>query len=192
MSGALGAATSRPLTARELDVVCGWLAEHSDFDHDGVLGLLHAVSIAPGRPGLGLWLPLLLRSERARSFHRSDRRVVGLLLRQRDDVVAALAAREVIVPEPEETRAWGSFARGYVHGAALDPLWRAQPKAWKLVAPFAFLAGCHDFLPSALCHALKADPGAEDACRSHAAALIGTARERFAVRERLGRSPRVA
>ncbi len=50
------------LSDDEYDELAELLADHSPFDMDGVLGVVHAVAVAPSLVQPSVWLPVVLPS----------------------------------------------------------------------------------------------------------------------------------
>ncbi len=136
---------SAPLSDAEFATLAAALPAASRFDADGVLGVLHAVAIAPSLLAPSEWLPTLL-PEGIPDGPKGEN-LLGLLLRLYNEVLGDLARHESMIPRPEEEAACASFAAGYVAGAELDPVWRDDADRWGLVLGFAYVGGRLDVIP---------------------------------------------
>ncbi|MBC7976822.1 MAG: SEC-C domain-containing protein [Myxococcales bacterium] len=136
-----------PLSDDELDV----LAERGlDLDH--VLGVLHAVLIAPGMISLSRWLPLAFAAV------PPDPKSIDLALRLYNQVGNLLRDGRVFVPAQDDDEGCVAFAAGYAAGAALDSMWIADTDRWTFAAPLAYLGERRDLVPPAVLADFDAHP----------------------------------
>jgi uncharacterized protein len=161
----------QPLSEDEFDVLADALEDISVFDVDGVLGVLHAVAIAPSVMPPSVWL-----SEIAPNG-ASNRTIVGLLLRLYNEVLESLNSAAAIMPKPEDIDGCASFAKGYAIGAALDPMWIGNEAHWSFAAPFAYLAGLRNLVPKAFLEQLDADPEARFVFRHDMGGIVLATRD---------------
>jgi len=137
--------SAAPLTEAEFDQISEWLALGSPFDIHGLLGITHAVAVAPSMLEPSEWMPLLtpecgeLPMEQVQS-------ILELIFRLQLSVMDALSSDPWMVPEPDDVKDCASFAAGFVAAAELDPEWLGDEARWALTAPFAYLADRHDLL----------------------------------------------
>lgn len=136
-----------PLSEGEYLELAVWLQDSSPFDMEGVLGLLHAVAVAPTLIPPSSWLSVLVPNGVV-TLERADiERVLGMLLRLFAEVQDSVGRRQAMIPEAESVTECESFAAGYVAGAALDPEWIGDSGRWSFAAPVAYLAGRLDLVP---------------------------------------------
>jgi uncharacterized protein len=122
------------------------------LDAERVLGLLHAVQVAPGMIPPSQWIPLAFGEVPA------EPRAIELLLRLYNQVGDLLRKGKVLVAEEEREAACVAFAAGYAAGAALDPAWIDDATRWTFAAPLAYLGERRDLVPPALLAVYDADP----------------------------------
>jgi uncharacterized protein len=164
-----------PLSDDDFDALGDLLHEHSPFDTDGVLGVLHAVAVAPGLLPPSAWLPEILPTgpgDDAQTF-------ISLLLRLYNEVLDALNDGEAILPDDDDVAACESFAAGYAAAAALDPAWIGDDDRWTFAAPFAHLGGRLDLVPEPFLAKLESMPDAKLVTRQNLAAIVATTNESF-------------
>jgi uncharacterized protein len=153
------------LSEDELDRLGDLLETHAALDVEGLLGLLHAVAVAPGPMPPSSWLRTVLPREAA-----VDEDVLNelfpLVMRQYHEVLRALKKDVVIMPGPEDVEGCKSFAFGFTAGAERDPEWKGKPERWILASPFAYLAGRHDLLTPTMMDGFTNAENAEDRIRN--------------------------
>lgn len=163
----------------QLDELADFLTGRSRLDLDTVLGILHAVAVAPALVPPSEWIPLVLPDGAAGLDEAVARRGLTLLLRVYNEVLDALAHGEAIAPGPEERDACESFAAGYAAGAALDPEWIGHAERWTFASCVAYLGGRRDLVPPATLEELDALPDVKDAIRRDLLKVIATTHETF-------------
>jgi len=134
------------LSDDEFDRLAEFLDCYAAFDTDGLLGLLHAVVVAPGLVPPSAWFPVLVPEGLGECDAANARDFVGLVMRQYNDVADALGQGMAIMPEPEDEEGCEAFAAGFIAGAEIDPEWIEDADRWTFAAPFAYLAGRLDLV----------------------------------------------
>lgn len=122
------------------------LAEHSAFDSDALLGLLHAVVVAPGLVSPPVWMKLVFPRGLGAASVAEAEPLIGMVMTCYNHVVQTILEGNVVAPAADDVAGCRSFAVGYVAGASLDPLWTGSPARWTFAAPFAHLAGMDDLV----------------------------------------------
>jgi uncharacterized protein len=170
-----------PLSDDEFDTLAELLAEYSSFDTDGMLGLFHAVVVAPGLVLPSAWLPKLAPRGFAGRDSKAVDDFVGLVMRQYNDVGDALEHGRGLLPDRDNVQACASFAAGYVAGAELDPQWIGNDDHWSFVAPFAYLADRPDLVAPDLLAKLEQHlaPDPKNFLRQQLSGLVQAANESF-------------
>lgn len=103
---------SASLSEDDLDELAGFLDEHSPFDVDGLLGLLHAVSIAPSMMPPSTWIHVVAPRGVGGPHPKGPQESLMLMLRLYNEVLSALNAGAAIFPEPDDIEGCASFAAG--------------------------------------------------------------------------------
>lgn len=165
---------SDPVSDAEFGDIADLLDGRSPFDTDGLLGVLHAVAVAPGILPPSAWLPEVLPRGPGDTPH-----VIGLLLRLHNDVLAAVNRRRPLIPEEDDIEACVAFAAGYAAGAALDPLWIGDDDRWTFASCVAYLGGRRDLVPDHTLAKLDETPDAKDTLRRDLDAVVLAADESF-------------
>ncbi len=173
-NGAVG-----PLDEAEFNELCDCLDAFAELDYGGFIGLLHAIALAPGVIPPSSWLELLLPHGFDGMNQEDTSVMLGLIMRQYNDVMNAVARRELLVPESDDADGCASFAIGYTLGAALDDEWIGYDDRWSFVTPLAFLAGRRELIPSDLLKKMEADPIVEQNIRDDLAALLFSTKDSF-------------
>jgi hypothetical protein len=169
-----------PLTDDEVDELAAFLDEQSPLDLDGVLGMLHAVTVAPSMVAPSTWIRIVLPNGFERLDEKSAQRVLVLLIRLYHEVVRALKAGEARLPGADDVAGCESFATGYVAGAKLDDTWIGHETNWALASWAAYLSGRHDLVTPRHLAQLKKNPEESRATiRRDMGARIRSTRERF-------------
>lgn len=137
------------LSDDEFDELADFLGDHSPLNLDAVLGVLHAVAVAPSLIPPSAWMPLVLPDGANGIDEQGARRGLTLLLRLHNEVLDALNHRQVIGPEPDEPDACESFSAGYAEAAALDPDWIGNADRWTFASCVAYLGDRRDLIPAA-------------------------------------------
>lgn len=168
-----------PLSDAEFDALADVLDLCSPFDTDGLLGLLHAVGVAPSLLPPSTWVPVVfpdgldvLKPEHAET-------VIGLLLRLHNDVLDALNHRQAIMPSSDDIDSCRSFASGYAAGAELDPLWIGDDNRWTFASHVAFLGGRLDLVPEQTLAKIQASPDTLEILRHDLGAIVAAAYDSF-------------
>lgn len=170
-----------PLSEADYARLADWLLVHSPFDVQGLLGLLHAVVVAPSVVPPPLWLAAVVPDGlgEARAEERAMR---ALMLRLHGEVRDAADADESMLPDPHDPEACTSFAAGYAAGAALDRDWIGDDARWRLAAPFAYVGNRPDLIAHEMLVHLERSGGLEtrQTLRHSFETLFHSAREAFA------------
>jgi uncharacterized protein len=174
------------LSDNDFDDLAELLEAHSRFDTDGLLGVLHAVAVAPSLMPPSAWLPEVLPDGPGDSPQ-----LVGLLLRLYNQVLQAVDRRHPLVPEKEDIDGCESFAAGYAAAAALDPLWIGHDDRWTFASCLAYLGGRRDLVPNHTFAKLEAVPDAKETLRRDLDAVIAATHESFLKVRRAAFEPHV-
>jgi hypothetical protein len=137
----------RPLTDADWSALDSLLEGRSPYDRHGLLGVMHAVAVAPGTVGTTAWTSLVLPNG---AGDGDAQRITELLGRLHRTVVRAVTDGKPMAPDPEDAAACDTFARGYVDAAELDPTWLGNDDAWSFTAVAAYLGGRNDLVPRAM------------------------------------------
>ena len=165
------------LSDDEYDQLGDVLAERSAFDIDGLLGVLHAVAVAPSLLPPSAWLPVVFPD--GFGGDTDFARAVNLALRLHNEVLQACDEHYPLVPEQDDIAGYESFASGYAMGAKLDPLWFGNANRWTFAAPAAYLGGHRDLVPPDLLERIDAGPDPKSVIRRDLAGLINAAQDSF-------------
>lgn len=170
-----------PLSEDEWDQLADWLADASPLDLDGLLGVLHAVVVAPSLVPPSAWLAVVLPGGLAKLKHDDVQPFLGLLFRLHGDVQDAVSQLQAIVPETEDVAEWESFASGYSAAAELDAEWRGDEKRWSFAAGFAYVGNRLDLLTQETIDKIERNlgPDPKAALRRDLGALIRATEESF-------------
>lgn len=120
---------------------------HSPLDLNGVLGLLHAIAVAPSVIPDETWLPKILTGDHAQGDTALARYCIELLVRLKVEVEDAVEHSQTIAPESDEVDECKSFAAGYLTGAELDWQWIGDANRWTFASGIAYLADRLDVVP---------------------------------------------
>ncbi len=169
-----------PLSEEDYARLADYLEVHSPFDLQGLLGVLHAVAVAPGVVTPSMWLAAVVPD--ALDELTRERATLALILRLHREVQAAADAEESMLPDPHDAEACTSFGAGYAAGAALDTDWLGDEARWKLAAPFAYVGNRSDLIPHEMLVRLERSGGLEarQTFRHSFETLFHSAREAFA------------
>lgn len=153
--------------------------EGSPFDLDGVVGLLHALVVAPAPVAPAAWLDLVFPG--GAETLGDAKSVVAALRELHGEVASAVDRGRIIGPAAHEVERSASFATGYLAGAKLVPAWRDHPRAWEHVAWAAFLCDELASIAPATLRSLEKRGGADVAAwlRDGLAGWILDARDDF-------------
>jgi len=170
-----------PLSEDEFADLDDWLGICSPFDVHGLLGLLHAVAVAPGTVTPSVWVPIVLPNGLADLNQDDVPGFMALLLRLQGDVIETVNAEETMTPEPGEHEECRSFAEGYAAGAELDPEWLRNEGHWSYASPLAYLGGRLDLVPHDTVAEIERqfEPDPAKAIREQMASLIHAAHDAF-------------
>jgi uncharacterized protein YecA (UPF0149 family) len=172
-------AAIRPLSDDEFSALAELLVSHSPFDTDGLLGVLHAVAVAPGVIPPSAWFSAVLPNGVDKIDPSTRQQLVGLVLRLHNEVLDAIHDGEAIMPASDDLEACESFAAGYATAAALDPLWFDDDDRWTFASCVAYLGGQLDLVPKHTLAKLEALPDAKDTVRRDLAAIVATTNKTF-------------
>lgn len=174
-----------PLSDDDLDALAKLLVERSPFDVDALLGLLHAVAVAPGSVPPPTWLQLVLPVGIREENPGEAETLTGLILRLHRQVLLALEGRNTIIPEADDVARCAAFADGFLQGAAADPAWLDDDERWTFASWAAYLANKRDLIAPALLEDLDDDAGSKAILRKQMGSIIVTTNEAFlALRQR--------
>lgn len=174
-----------PLSDHDLDALAKLLVDRSPFDVDALLGLLHAVAIAPGSVPPPTWLQLVLPVGIREENPGEAEELTGLILRLHRQVVLTLEGRTTIIPEADDAARCAAFADGFLRGAAADPAWLDDDERWTFASWAAYLTGKRDLIAPAILEELDDDAGAKAVLRKQMGSIIVTTNEAFlALRQR--------
>lgn len=140
---------SAPLSDDEFDALADLLDEHSAFDIDGLLGILHAVAVAPSLLPPSAWIPVVLPNGFSGVDAAGAQEFIGLVMRLSNEVLAGLNDCQPMMPEADDVPGCESFAAGFVAGAELDPEWIGDADRWTFASWAGYLGGRPDVVPSA-------------------------------------------
>jgi uncharacterized protein len=166
------------LSEDELERLSDLLDTHAALDLEGVLGLLHAIAVAPGLMPPSSWLQTVLPREAAIDAEALNE-LLPLVMRQYNEVLRAMKKDVVIMPGPEDVDGCKAFAYGFTAGAERDPEWKGKPERWILATPFAYLAGRHDLLTPTMLEGFKIAENAEQKIRTGMGDYIWDAENAF-------------
>ncbi len=167
-----------PLEGDELEALDEQLEGQTPLGLSGVLGILHAVAIAPSSLAQSEWMRLI---EFDGAVHSADdmRVLLPQLLRLHHQVVDLIERDLTLLPQPEDVDAFASFAAGFVLAAQLDSLWKDDAHNWSYVAPFALLAGRPELVEPELRASMETEAGYLADLRKDAENVILDARDFF-------------
>lgn len=169
------------LSDDQFDALSDLLDAHAIFDIDGVLGLMHAVAVAPAMVLPSAWLPRILSNEATALDERTGRALLDMIMRLYNEVLDYLGHDGVVIPEADDVAGCESFAAGYVFGAELVPDWTTNEAHWSFAAPFAYLAGRLDLVPERLIADIEQylEPDPKQSLRSQLGGLVLAANDSF-------------
>src|SRR5688500_3668278 len=167
-----------PISDDEFDDLADLLDRHSRVDLDGLLGILHAVVVAPGLVPPSEWLGLVLPG-RSQLSAATTEHLVGLVLRLYNQRLDDVHQGNGIMPGADEIAACESFAAGYAAAAALDPLWVGNADRWTFASPVAYLGGRLDLVPDAMLEELESTLDTKETVRRDLAGIVAAARDSF-------------
>lgn len=171
---------SAPLSEDDLDKLAEFLDEHSPFDVDGLLGLLHAVCIAPSMMPPSTWIHVVAPEGVGGAHPRVAQESLMRMLRLYNEVLGALNTGAAIFPEPDDIEGCDSFAAGYIAGAELDPEWIGDDDRWTFASWAAYLSGKHDLVtPRHLVELEKNPVEARAMLRREMGAMLRSTHESF-------------
>ena len=146
---------SAPLSDDEYEKLADLLDASSPFDTDGLLGLLHAVAVAPSLMPPSTWIPIVLPDGMGSVNATSAQELIGFMMRLYNDVLDGLKSRHVLMPEEDDVAGCDSFAAGFIAGAEADPAWIGDDDHWTFASWAAHLAGKPELAPPALLKRLQ-------------------------------------
>jgi uncharacterized protein YecA (UPF0149 family) len=126
------------------------------LDFDGLLGVLHAVAVAPGIVPVPAWLDLVLAEPWDKAGRAQGQRDFDFVMTHHDAVLSNVAFGIAVTPDPGDVAACKSFARGYVSAAELCPEWVGDDERWGLACWAAYLAGRLDRVPASFVEKMAA------------------------------------
>lgn len=174
------ASSAAPLSDDEYETLADFLDEHGNLDIDGLLGFFNALAVAPSLLPPATWLPFVLPEEQPEGLGRNElTEIIGLVLRQYNDVLDALEHNSLVAPPSDDEETCARFAGGYAEGAALDSAWIDNDDRWSFASPLAYLGDKRDLVPEKELAKLDADSGAKALIRKQLSAIIGTTHDVF-------------
>jgi yecA family protein len=172
---------SNSLSDEEYEQLADLLDEHASLDADGVLGLCHAIAVAPSVIPPSTWLAVILTSENTNSMNAETvQELTGLVMRCYNEVAEAVQGHGTIVPDGDDEMAFESFAAGFIAGAELDAAWVGDSERWALAEPLAYLAGRTDRCSPEMLDEFDANPKSKAMLSEHLVELITIAHSAFA------------
>lgn len=117
------------------------LATRSWMDLDALLGVFHALAVAPSGVSYGAWYPAVFPDGIDPSDDTEGTAGLDAIVRVLADVFDAIEHGEILAPAADDLEAVRSFARGFAFAAALDPFWRGDPNRWTYAAYAAAMGG---------------------------------------------------
>ena len=162
------------------------IEQSSPFDLDGVVGVLHALVVAPAPVATAAWLDLVFPG--GAETLGDPKGVVAALRQLHGEIAAAVERGQIVGPAAHEVERSASFASGYLAGARLVPAWRDHPRAWQHAAWAAFLSGDVTSIDPAILRTLEKRGGSDVGAwlRDGLAGWILDARDDFRPRASLG------
>lgn len=168
-----------PLTDDEYETLASALDDNSPFDVEGLLGVLHAVSVAPSLVPPSTWLHVVLPDGMAGLDARGAQEFLGLVMRLYNDVLDGVTSRRPIMPHADDEAGCDAFAAGFVAGAEADPEWTGDDDHWSWTAWAAYLAGKRELVDPTILRQLDGDPDARPTLREKMAFMVLAANETF-------------
>ncbi len=174
-------APPNPFPEEDYDRLSELLDLYSPLDLDGVLGLLHAIAVAPSVLPDEAWLRKVLRGDHASGDTVLARYCIELLVRLKAEVQDAVDHGFGIMPEDDEVDECAAFATGYVAGAELDPLWRNDDDRWTFASGIAYLADRLDLVPPHTLQEIEQHfaPNPKELIRAQMGSVVRAAAESF-------------
>jgi uncharacterized protein len=167
------------LSDDEFDELADLLDDCSPFDIDGLLGVLHAVAVAPGLLPPSAWVAVVLPNGLPNLDSTTAQRCLGFMLRLHSEVLGAVNDRTAIVPDSDDLADCESFAAGYAAGAELDPLWIDDQDRWTFASCVAYLGGRRDLVPDETLAKFDALGDVKETTRRQLAAVVVAAHDSF-------------
>jgi len=121
-----------------------WVAVEDFLDAPGgpnihtCVGFLTAIASGPTHIHPGEWLPLVFGT---RPVESPNERVVGLVLRMFNAIVAGLGEECVFYPDAGDVEEVGRWCAGYMMGVDLDDAWLEHDDVISAIFPIAVLGG---------------------------------------------------
>lgn len=167
-----------PLTDDEFDKLEALIDTQTPLRMDGLLGVMHAVAVAPSTIPLEQWLGLV---EFDAAVHSAEdmQAVVPDVVRLYNEVVAMLDEDAALLPEVDDVERFASFAKGYIAAAQLDPVWLDDPDYWAFTEAFALLADRPELVQPEVRAKIEARPDYMLGLRENAGEDILDARDTF-------------
>lgn len=167
-----------PLTDDEFDKLEALIDTQTPLRMDGLLGVMHAVAVAPSTIPLEQWLGLV---EFDAAVHSTEdmQAVVPDVVRLYNEVVGMLDEDAALLPEVDDVERFASFAKGYIAAAQLDPVWIGDPDYWAFTEAFALLADRPELVQPEVRAKIEARPDYMVGLRDNAGEDILEARDTF-------------
>ncbi len=167
-----------PLTDEEFDALEALIDSQTPLRMDGLLGVMHAVAIAPSTIPLEQWLGLV-EFDAAEHSTEDMQAVVPDVVRLYNEVVGMLDEDAALLPEVDDVERFASFAKGYIAAAQLDPVWLDDPDYWAFTEAFALLADRPELVQPEVRAKIEARPDYLVGLRENAGEDILDARDTF-------------
>jgi hypothetical protein len=170
-----------PLSDEEYGALALTLDEHAALDIDGVIGMMHALAVAPSVVPIWEWIDVVMPRGIGALGEVDAARSLDLLVRLYDEVVRSVSGGEAaLLPHANDAAGCNAFAAGFVAGAELDKAWIGHEARRTFAGWAALLAGRLDLVPWPLRIAFAASPeGARRSARRRMAAAIAITYRRF-------------
>jgi hypothetical protein len=137
-----------PLSADDFDEVANLLADSSPLDTDGLLGVLHAVAVAPGIVPPSVWIAVVLPNGLGAFDSAGAQRCISFMLRMHNEVLVAINDRRPLVPAAETSldvnlsqRATRRVQNSILSGSVTK-------ERWTFVSCVASLGARRDLIPT--------------------------------------------
>jgi uncharacterized protein len=176
-----GSSLHQPLSDDEYATLSALLEASSPFDANGLLGVFHAVAVAPSMVPPSAWLRVALPDGFGTVDAVAADRLAGLVFRLFNEVLESVnRAVAFLMPEEDDLEGCSSFAAGFAAGAAIDPLWVGDADRWTFASWAAYLGNRLELVPQHTLAKLDAVPDARQTIRRDMHAIINAAHESFA------------
>lgn len=167
------------LSDKDYEKLADLLDQHSPLDLDGLLGLMHAVAVAPGFVPPSQWLQLVILEGTPGFGGNVAQEFFGLAMQLYNRVVDALATARFIIPEADDPDACDSFAAGFIAGAELDSVWIGNDDHWTFASWAAYLSGIEELVAPSFLEEIKGEPNIRSILYKNIPGLVVAANQTF-------------